>query len=72
VGEGEAKVLVEFGVFGFILAPILEEIGVKKGGGDGAGAVNSPLGGGHALDEKEFEKVDRFEGVNKIAFQLFK
>src|SRR5208283_3569214 len=72
LGEGDAIVLVEAGVFAVFLKLVLHDADVIDAGFDGPGAADAPLGDGDVLDEMEFEDGAGLEGIDIILLELFK
>src|SRR5271165_3402150 len=72
LGEGDAIVLVEAGVFAVVLKLVLHDADVIDAGFDGPGAADAPLGDGDVLDEMEFEDGAGLEGIDIILLELFK
>jgi hypothetical protein len=67
VGEAEAEVLIEIGIFFFVEVTIPDEVVVSEGGLDGPDSANAPLSGGHAMDEFKLEEIG---GLKRIDISL--
>src|SRR5271165_5195895 len=72
LGEGDAVVLIEAGVFAVVLKLVLQDADVIDTGFDGPSAADAPLGDGDMLDEMEFEDGAGLEGIDIIMLELFK
>ena len=70
--EAEAEVLVELGIFSFVLMTIEDHVGVSEGGADGPEALHAPLSGDHAMDEFEFNVVGGLKRIDITLLEFFK